>query len=172
MLPKCAAGDFETQPTRTFYGVLTTKCQHFRPQRKSRLTPRVAHGAGTTRPLRLRLSAEEREGLMGESDARSPHERLQSPAPPSALDHPRQRHVSRGNRQKNPNRIRVGISSIGGAGGIRTRVRKPSPSSSTCVAFWFGFSPPMSRRRTLHRPPVPYFLVLTQGTRVRTSRCE
>ncbi len=26
----------------------------------------------------------------------------------------------------------------GGAGGIRTRVRKPSPSSSTCVAFWFG----------------------------------
>ena len=38
------------------------------------------------------------------------------------------------------------------------------------VLIWI--SPPVPRRRTLHRLPVPYFLVLTQGTRVRTSQCE
>jgi len=33
-------------------------------------------------------------------------------------------------------------------------------------------SPPVSRRHTLHRPPVPYFLVPIQGTRIETSQCE
>ena len=31
-------------------------------------------------------------------------------------------------------------------------------------------SPPVSRSRTLHRPPASYCLVPTQGARVRTSR--
>jgi hypothetical protein len=30
----------------------------------------------------------------------------------------------------------------------------------------------VARRRTLHRRPVPYFLVPNQGTRIRTSQCE
>ncbi len=38
------------------------------------------------------------------------------------------------------------------------------------VLVWI--SPPVPRRRTLHRPPVPYFLAPTQGTRVKTSLCE
>ena len=38
------------------------------------------------------------------------------------------------------------------------------------VLFWI--SPPVARKRTLHRRPVPYRLVPTQGTRIRTSQCE
>ncbi len=38
------------------------------------------------------------------------------------------------------------------------------------VLVWI--SPPVSRRRTLYRPPVPYFLIPIQGTRIRTSQCR
>src|SRR6516225_10117559 len=33
-------------------------------------------------------------------------------------------------------------------------------------------SPPVSRSRTLHRPPAPLDLAPTQGTRIEASRCE
>ena len=39
-----------------------------------------------------------------------------------------------GTGKKNPNRIGVGILSIGGAGGNRTRVRKSATERSTCVS--------------------------------------
>ena len=56
----------------------------------------------------------------------------------------------RGNRKKNPNRIRVGISHYGGGGGNRTRVRKPSTGSSTCLASSFDLTciPPPGRLAT------------------------
>ena len=39
-----------------------------------------------------------------------------------------------GNGQKNPNRIRVGISHYGGGGGSRTRVRRRLTPGTTCLA--------------------------------------
>ena len=55
------------------------------------------------------------------------------------------------------------------------RELNPRPQAFSAQFYMFSalfwISPPMSRRRTLHQPPVPYVLVPTQGTRIRTSQC-
>jgi hypothetical protein len=58
-----------------------------------------------------------------------------------------------------------------GAGGNRTRVRKPSSGSSTCVAVWFGFR---DEGRAAARYPHPESLDLAacRVTRRAAIRCE
>ena len=52
----------------------------------------------------------------------------------------------------------------------------PRPQAFFAQIYMFSgliwVSPPVSRSRTLHRPPVPYFLVPTQGTRIGASPCR
>ena len=59
----------------------------------------------------------------------------------------------------------------GGAGGNRTRVRKPLPASSTCVAVWFE-SRPLRRAAARCARCQSLDLVSCRVTRRETSRCE
>ena len=77
-----------------------------------------------------------------------------------------------GNGQKKTQPIRVGFLSIGGAGGNRTRVRKPSTGSSTylvrCFQALSSITPAEqagSRRAALDLAPA-------QATRTSTISCE
>ena len=52
----------------------------------------------------------------------------------------------------------------------------PRPQAFFAQFYMFSdliwISPPVSRSRTLHRPPAPYFLAPTQGTRIGASPCN
>ena len=86
-----------------------------------------------------------------------------------------------GTGKKNPNRIRVGILSIGGGGGNRTPVRKFSAVGTTCVAWLFGLTlcPPTGRlaqddpldfRARQHGDDGPYPMEMTLRVRVSANR--
>ena len=56
------------------------------------------------------------------------------------------------------------------------RELNPRPQAFVRQIYMFSgliwISLPMSRSRTLHRTPAPYFLAPTQGTRIEASRCN
>ena len=72
---------------------------------------------------------------------------------------------------KTPNRDRLGVFIW-----WSWRELNPRPQAFVRQIYMFSgliwISLPMSRSRTLHGPPAPYFLASTQGTRMEASPCN